>query len=226
MGKNIILSQVIKEIKYRYNINQKDIVNNLGLKSNTYLSDLIGGKTELSESFKDKLVSCYPIRKEFLDNGAGNIWNDGTRSDVVNIKSAQIHDDPNGTPVLDIDVTCGKEFRDLRDEKILGYVNLPQIRKDTMIVTATGESMVPKVLSGDMIVIREITNRNYFFWGQIYLVVTSEYRMLKYIRKHPTDPLNYIILHSENPNFEDVEMPIKDIYRLFLVENILSVTNL
>lgn len=77
MAKNTILSTVIREIKYQYGITQKQIVSACGLKSNTYLSDLINGKSELSELFIDKLVSTYPINKEYLISGNGEIWSDG-----------------------------------------------------------------------------------------------------------------------------------------------------
>lgn len=74
MAKNERLKEAIKEIKYRYGINQKEIVARMGLSSATYLSDLISGKSELSELFIDKLVSTFPeLDKNWLLTGNGEI---------------------------------------------------------------------------------------------------------------------------------------------------------
>jgi hypothetical protein len=57
--------------------------------------------------------------------------------------------------------------------------------------------------------------------GQIYLVITPEYRLLKYVRKNKEDD-NAILLRSENPNFDDMVLAKAKIVHLYVVENILS----
>ena len=44
--------------------------------------------------------------------------------------------------------------------------------------------MKPVINNGDMIAIREIKNPQLIFWGQIYVILLEDYRMVKYIRKH------------------------------------------
>lgn len=128
-----------------------------------------------------------------------------------------------GVPVFDIDATCGKEMRSFEDETVVGHIDLPEIRKDSVIIKATGDSMTPVIISGDRIAVREIKSWDYIAFGQIYLIITSEYRLLKYIRK--SDNPDFIILRSENSGYDDIEMPKKDIVKLFIVENILSIKN-
>lgn len=136
--------------------------------------------------------------------------------------SDNIHE---GTLVYDIDATCGPNNRDIdfTQDIVIGSVNLPEIDKNSKIVFASGDSMFPLISNGDRIVIREIENWNFIYYGQIYLIITSEYRMVKYIRKHPTNNKEYILLRSKNPDFDDIELPRKEIIRLFVVENILSI---
>jgi len=101
-----------------------------------------------------------------------------------------------------------------------------RIKSNTITTVVTGDSMCPKLLNGDAIVIREIKNREYFFWGHLYLIDTKDYRMLRYIRKHPTKPKEFVILHSENPIYEDIEISISSILKFYFVERALRMSNL
>lgn len=128
------------------------------------------------------------------------------------------------TPIYDIDATCGIEIRDYRDEKIIGWIDIPSINKEAIIIKASGDSMKPVIKDGSMIAIREIKSWDIIVFGQIYLVVTPEYRLLKYIRKSKDE--NIVILKSANEEFDDIELPKTQITKLFLVENVLSLKNL
>ncbi|MEG2121486.1 MAG: S24 family peptidase [Rikenellaceae bacterium] len=94
----------------------------------------------------------------------------------------------------------------------------------THIITVHGNSMKPIITNGDKIVTREINNLNDFYFGQIYLVVTENYRMLRYVRKHKDD--NFIILKSANETYDDIELPKAEIIKLFIVESVLSIKNM
>ena len=130
-----------------------------------------------------------------------------------------------GTLVYDVDATCGTEVRDIdfTDDNIIGSVDLPEISKSSKIIRANGDSMEPKIYDGSRIVIREIMNWSDIFYGQIYLIVMDEYRMIKYIRRYEQDEDNYIILRSENKKYDDIKLNKKKIRKLFIVENILYV---
>jgi len=195
-------------------IGQNAFEKNAGI-ANGYISH---NKGSIGSDILAKISAAYPeLNTVWLLTGEGDMLrsNDGTYS----INEAGV-----GTPVYDLDATCGPEVRDVSDEKVIGYVNLPGINPNSHILVATGDSMAPKIMNGDRVVLREIESWDYIAFGQIYLIMTQEYRMIKYIRKHKDD--NYIILRSENPAFDDIEIPKSEIVRLFLVENILSVKNL
>ena len=108
-------------------------------------------------------------------------------------------------------------------QKIELSVNLPEISKTAKIVTANGDSMEPVIYNGNRVVIREIFNWEDIFYGQIYLILLDEYRMIKYIRRYEQDEKNYIILRSENSRYDDIKLHKSKIRKLFIVENILSV---
>ncbi|MDE6377590.1 MAG: S24 family peptidase [Duncaniella sp.] len=58
------------------------------------------------------------------------------------------------------------------------------------------------------------------FWGQIYVVQLEDYRMVKFVRRHK-DP-DKVILHSENPDYDDMDVDRRDILGMYLVEVILN----
>lgn len=130
-----------------------------------------------------------------------------------------------GALVYDIDATCGMDNREIEfaEDRIIGSVNLPEISKTAKIVTANGDSMEPVIYNGNRVVIREIFNWEDIFYGQIYLILLDEYRMIKYIRRYEQDEKNYIILRSENSRYDDIKLHKSKIRKLFIVENILSV---
>ena len=135
--------------------------------------------------------------------------------------------DYSGTLVYDIDATCGMENReiDFANEDIIGSINLPYISKKSVIIRANGDSMQPKICDGDLVAIREIFSWDDVYYGQIYMILLDEYRMIKYIRRCAEDEEHYIILRSENDNYDDIKLHKSKIRKLFLVENILSIKN-
>lgn len=175
----------------------------------------------------DKISSialAYPeLNTGWLLTGEGEMLKSDDRNSAIAVAPNELNS-LTGAPVYDIDATCGKEMRTLEDETIIGHVDLPEIRKDAVIIKATGNSMTPAIVSGDRIAVREIKSWEYIAYGQIYLIVTPEYRLLKYIRK--SEKPDFIILRSENTDYDDIEMPKRDIIKLFIVENILSIKNL
>ena len=128
-----------------------------------------------------------------------------------------------GTPVYDVDATCGDYSRPIvfTDENIIGHVNLPNVSANAAIIRANGDSMEPHINDGDWIAVREVFNFNEIFYGQVYLVITDENRLLKYLRRDK-DEKNYVILRSENDRYDDMRLAKSSIRHLFIVENVLS----
>jgi SOS-response transcriptional repressor LexA len=212
------LKKIINYVKMEFNLkNQSNVAEFLGYNA-SYLSDLLNGRYNISEDIADKITDKISvISKEWILTGEGEML----RSDNIEIL-------PNNsnisTPIYDIDATCGIEIRDYRDEKIIGWIDIPSINKEAIIIKASGDSMKPVIKDGSMIAIREIKSWDIIVFGQIYLIVTPEYRLLKYIRKSKDS--NIVILKSANEEFDDIELPKTQITKLFLVENVLSLKNL
>lgn len=191
------------------------------------LSKYLNGKLAINDSLINRMVINLGLSKEWLTTG-----NDLPYAKVQNsvstinfdgkIGSTQIRENA-GTPVYDIDVTAGAMPRAMMfaNENIVGYVNLPSIPPGCRIVGVSGDSMQPVIRGGDLLAVRELTNLQQIFWGQIYVVVLDDYCMVKYVRRH--DNPDMVILRSENPNYDDMEIRRADIRDLMFVQHIVHV---
>lgn len=69
------LEQVIRYIKCQHDITQDEVIVSLGYKQgSTYLSDLLSGKSEITEKFSDKLKQVYKVNPDYIRNGTGEMF--------------------------------------------------------------------------------------------------------------------------------------------------------
>ena len=178
-----------------------------------------------------RIHTKYPeLNIEWLVTGNGEMIKNAEREQkTIEISESAISETKRkGALIYDIDATCGLSGRDIEftDEKVIGSIDAPEINSDSKIIFATGDSMLPLIASGDRVVIRKIESWDYFNYGQVYLIITNEYRLIKRVRRHPKDADNLILLRSETPDYDDIDLPKREIIHLFIVENILSIKNI
>ncbi|MBQ1987271.1 MAG: LexA family transcriptional regulator [Muribaculaceae bacterium] len=188
------------------------------------LSKHLNGKLPISESLLNKIVINMGVSKAWLKEGTDvpfAKYSSGAVPSLI-IDESELKS-MKGTPVYDIDVTAGGMNRSMMfaDEHIVGAVNMPNISPDCRIVRVSGDSMSPVICNGDFIAVRELSNMSQIFWGQIYVVVLDDYRMVKYLRKH--SDADKVILRSENPRYDDMEVSRSEIRELLVVQNILHI---
>ena len=188
------------------------------------LSKHLNGKLPISESLLNKIVINMGVSKAWLKEGTDvpfAKYSSGAVPSLI-IDESELKS-MKGTPVYDIDVTAGGMNRSMMfaDEHIVGAVNMPNISPDCRIVRVSGDSMSPVICNGDFIAVRELSNMSQIFWGQIYVVVLDDYRMVKYLRKH--SDADKVILRSENPRYDDMEVSRSEIRELLIVQNILHI---
>lgn len=215
----------IKELIKEMGISQNEFASRIGTDCSNF-SKQINGKLAITSVLTNKIIVELGISKEWLIEGKGekrkSISTSTSNSKTITLPSNIIRDTANeGAKVYDIDVTAGPSGRSLifSSEQIIGSINVPFINPENYIVKVSGDSMSPVINNGDMLAIREIKNLNFIFWGQIYVVLLDDYRMVKYVRKHENPDL--VILKSANKDYDDIEIPRDEIRALFVVENII-----
>lgn len=188
------------------------------------LSKHLSGRLPVTEGLINRVVADLGVSKKWLRDGIDVPYPKPVHA--VDMTPGQcgsiMRSERSGVPVYDIDVTAG--FGNLSqvftEDKIMGFVDLPDfIDSRCRIVRVTGDSMEPTISNGGFVALREVGSRT-IFWGQIYVVVLDDYRMVKVIRRH-TDP-SKVILHSFNPAYDDMEIDRDEIRGCYLVEAILN----
>lgn len=189
----------------------------------TNLSKYLSGKIPVTDALLNKIVVNSGVSNAWLRDGADVPFPKRDLPETIESPAPVKASDSGmrqGVPVYDIDVTAGclELSRMLTVDRITGYIDLPRLDPDCVIVRVNGDSMEPAIHNGGFISIRPIRNHRNIFWGRIYVVVMEDYRMVKYLRRN-ADP-DLVTLHSANPAYDDMEVQRSDIQNLFLVEAI------
>lgn len=227
----------IKTLIESLGITQSEFAKRIAIDASNFSKHLTG-KLPISDSLINKIVVELGVSKEWLCTGNGLMYgpiqtektgrdNDRhTHIRTLTLPSGSIVPEiRNGAKVYGLDVTAGNLGRErmFTDDLVIGSIDVPFINPDCSIVKVSGDSMKPVINNGDMIAIREIKNPSLIFWGQIYVVLLEDYRMVKYVRKHENP--DRVILRSENKEYDDIEIEKRDICDLFIVENIIRIDN-
>ena len=230
-------SEVIARIKYlmkELGYKQADFARMVDIDTSN-LSKYLNGRLPLSESLLNRIVVNLGVNKQWLADGSDLPFAKGTAPVTIQMPHAQpglVTTAPSaaagkGTPVYDIDVTAGAMPRAMMftDDQIMGWIDLPEMvaAQGSRIVKVNGDSMKPVICNGDYVALREMTSMQYIYWGQIYVVLLDDFRMIKYVRKN-ADP-RLVTLRSANPEYDDMEILRDDIRELMLVQQILHLDN-
>ncbi|MCM1532797.1 MAG: XRE family transcriptional regulator [Ruminococcus flavefaciens] len=216
---------VVDRIRYimsSQHLTQAAMARKLGVDS-AYMSKIMTRKIPVSDGFINRMVIDLGVSRKWLKDGNDLPYAKPSHTETI---EAQIvptdHKRGTGIPVYDIDVTAGNAelSRMLTLDRIMGYVDMPQVNPECLIVRVSGDSMKPSIGNGSFIAIRPVSTSGVIFWGQIYVVVTESYRMVKYLRKNENP--DYVTLHSDNPNYDDIDMPRSEIKSLFIVETVIN----
>ncbi len=223
-------AEIIARIKYlmkEMNLKQVQFAERIGVDTSN-LSKYLNAHMPLSDSFLNRLVVNLGVSKEWLLEGTDlPFGKTPVRIDTApNTLTAAKSDALEAIPVYDVDATAGSASGRnelFANENIVGWVNLPNMNPNCRIVRVSGDSMSPVIQDGDFVAVREVSNPNQIYWGQIYVVQLDDFRVVKYLRRH-NDP-NMVVLRSENTNYDDMDVRRNDIHELLLVQHVLHINS-
>lgn len=172
------------------------------------LSKSLNSPQPVGEALINRIVAELGINKQWILSGTGAVRDEKR---------------PVGAPVYDVDITAGplELPQAFSHENIIGHISLPQVSPECPVVRVSGDSMVPVIQNGSLVSIRRVHSLENIFWGQIYVVVLDDYRMVKYVRRNYADP-SRVILHSANADYDDMDIALSDIRSMFLVETVIN----
>lgn len=202
------LSARIKSKRNEKGLNQDELATLLGKSGKQVISNWESGRAEPSITDLYKLAEVLGTTPSYLLSG--DIINN-TLTDFNATKS-------NIAYWANVDVTGGKiELENNSDNRPTGFIQLPGFEDCQHAVPHYGDSMSPYINGGDVILLKELDNWvDYIPYGETFLVITSNHRTVKYVRKSP-NPDN-LLLVPHNDMYDAFEVPKKEILKMYLVK--------
>lgn len=215
-------------------INQKGIrIKDLAQKSDiayANLNSILNKNRTFGDSVILKLSKALGVDFDDLKNPPKNFSEKITdnyleeRKTTYKTKQVEIPDSLGKVPYFDVDVTAGNVqlFHDSK-ELATDYYSVPKEIQDVdFCFKVRGDSMYDKILPGAIVFVKQISDISIIEFGQVFVVITAEQRMVKYVRRHPTRPDDMVLLRSHNNQYDDIDLPKEKITNLLLVKGYLN----
>lgn len=172
------------------------------------------GEKNVRDKTLNNLKAAWPeVNIDWLKTGDGDMFVDPITLATNNAK---------GMPYYDVDFLGGFDLL-WNDQTAVPayYIDFqPYNRKGNMWCNITGDSMSPRINSGDKICIREINKEDIIF-GEIYaLVIGEDYslRTVKWITRSPEEGMLRLVPENKEPRYGDYQdIRISDIKKVFKV---------
>ena len=209
------IERLYEYLNYK-NLKPTNLEKEIGL-SNGYIGVQKKRNADMGEGILIKILDyCRDINPSWLLIGEGNML----RENFSKEESPAINQKNVGSPYFNVDFIGGFDLI-VNDQTINPdfYINYPPYNKEGVVwCNLTGHSMEPEISNGDIIALREVnTPIQYLPAGEIYGIVTEEFRTVKRIRisQHP----GYVILIPSNKSEEycEQEIPIGMILKVYAV---------
>lgn len=150
------------------------------------------------------------INPDWLITGKGEMLRDKATTVAVSGQGE-------GTPYYAVDFLAG--FDPVFNDQTVhpdAMISFPNIKGAECWVDVSGRSMEPLISPGDVIAIKKINDwRSFILYGEVYAIVTPEYRTIKRIRKATIK--DYITLVPENPDYDSQDILADSIQAVYQV---------
>lgn len=187
-------------------------------------SKILTGSLKITDTFINRIIVELGISKKWLLTGEGVPFEKAPDREIERFTNPSIVEEPlqQGAPIYDVDFMAGYNelSRQLTRDNIVGYMDFPRLDPKCVVVRVSGDSMTPVIPDGAMVAIRQVKPDGIISWGQIYAVQTEDYRLVKYLRKNKNERM--VTLHSANPDYDDIDIPRKDIINLYVIDAVFS----
>ncbi|SHG86150.1 LexA family transcriptional regulator [Pedobacter caeni] len=179
-------------------------------------SSIESGRRRIGKRLSKEILEHHRINPRYLNTGMGEMF---LKSDDPNEQLPHLEE---GVPYFNINFS-EMTFGELQvfQEPPEYYVNYRPFNDCDAYLPIYGDSMYPKFTSGEIIIVKEIRNRDVIQWGEAYLIVTDErannITTVKLLFEHPNS--EQIVLRSLNPDYKgDTVLQRAVIKRMFLVK--------
>lgn len=203
------------------------IVEKFGNGKNTVFASLIGVSEANVRNYKngvmpkadflEKIARSFDININWLLTGEGNMLRTESEKEE---KLPSVNQTYEGAPYFNVDFIGG--FDVIVNDQTRNpdfYINYPPYNQEGVVwCNLTGHSMEPEISNGDIIALREVTTPiQYLPAGEIYGIVTEEYRTVKRVRLSQKEGFVRLIPSNKSEEFCEQEIPISMILKVYAV---------
>lgn len=193
--------------------NESEVLRRLGLGVGYFGTSAKQKNKNLREPTYKKIGESWPdVNIEWLRTGDGDMFNDPI---IIEEENA------NGIPYYDVDFLGG--FDEMENDQTINptyYINFPPYNRNGVVsVNLSGDSMSPRINSGDKVFLQPIERIDDIIFGEIYAIVTvSGMRTVKWVTRSPEKGMIRLIPENKDPRYGDYQdLPKTDIRRIFKV---------
>ena len=214
MGNILDKPLVLDRIKEYYKLKgNAELARFLGVAPNT-ITNWYGRKTFDIDVIYTK---CVDIDMNWLLTGEGNMLRAESEKEE---KLPSVNQTYEGAPYFNVDFIGG--FDVIVNDQTRNpdfYINYPPYNQPGVVwCNLTGHSMEPEISNGDIIALREVTTPiQYLPAGEIYGIVTEEYRTVKRVRLSQKEGFVRLIPSNKSEEFCEQEIPISMILKVYAV---------
>lgn len=214
MGNILDKPLVLDRIKEYYKLKgNAELARFLGVAPNT-ITNWYGRKTFDIDVIYTK---CVDIDMNWLLTGEGNMLSSESEKEE---KLPSVNQTYEGAPYFNVDFIGG--FDVIVNDQTRNpdfYINYPPYNQEGVVwCNLTGHSMEPEISNGDIIALREVTTPiQYLPAGEIYGIVTEEYRTVKRVRLSQKEGYIRLIPSNKSEEFCEQEIPINMILKVYAV---------
>lgn len=195
-------------------MNTNQLAKELGYERATKLYNIVNKSGNPSYDILKDLANRFPsVNVRWLLTGQGDMFT--RQAGELATVAPQITGQR--IPYYDIDATAGDvSVFEAPHEVVDRHFIIPNFNDCDFAINVSGHSMYPKINNGDIILCKRLHDLEVVPLGEIYLIITDEQRLIKYIRK--ADRQEHFLLVSENPKFDPFELHRGKIRQLYLVK--------
>lgn len=212
-----IVEKIYQFVDYKM-ITINEFSNKIGV-SNGYFAKQRTNSANIGSHIIAKIVRAYPeinLKWLFLDDGEMITKDNGDAPIEPLSHTVDRNIDNQLIPMYDSEVAAGFSMIVNSDVVPSDYISIPNLPVCDGAVLVRGESMSPKLHSGDIVIYKMINNPQRIIWNDMYIVSFMTdgdfYTVIKIIKKSQTS--DFIQLASINPEHEPFEIPIDSIQQL------------
>lgn len=150
--------------------------------------------------------------------------NDRSITESNTLRTPKVNSESRGAPYYDVDFIAGFDLV-LNDQTIQPayYIDFMPFNDVDCWLNVSGKSMGPLIAHGDIVALKKLNSwKDFLLFGEIYAVVTEEFRTIKIVGKGDDHDHFNLIPYNKSTDYSEQQIPKRLITHIFRVKGALK----